>query len=407
VGAVSVRADGVDLARGGVPEIQRARILAALVEVARERGAGGVTVAHVVTRSGVSRRTFYEMFEDRDACFLAAFRDAVQRTAARVVPAFKDSRPSDANGNRSRADHASGAGRGAPRVWRERVRAGLLALLEFLDDEPGLGGLCVVDALGADPATLHERARVVSLLVDAVDEGRLEVKAGLSPSRLTAEGVVGGVLAVLYTRLAASGPRLASGPAPASGSMSSESASVRAAGRSPGGNRSRGGGPSRCGEGSRSGNRSRGRDRSEPLVGLLSSLMGIVVLPYLGPAAAAREAARAAPRARPRAAPARSNPLEGLEMRLTYRTVRVLAAIASEPDASNRQVAIAAEVQDQGQISKLLARLAHLGLIENASTGLVHGEPNAWRLTSRGQEVNGAIRCADVKRARKSSDTPR
>jgi DNA-binding MarR family transcriptional regulator len=80
-------------------------------------------------------------------------------------------------------------------------------------------------------------------------------------------------------------------------------------------------------------------------------------------------------------------------MRLTYRTVRVLAAIAAHANASNRQVADASGVQDQGQISKLLARLEHLGLIENAGAGgPTRGEPNAWRLTPRGREVEHAIR---------------
>ena len=316
---------GGELARGGVPEIQRARIVSALVEVARERGVGRVTVAHIVARSGVSRRTFYEMFEDRDACFLAAFEDAVRRATTRAVPAFG----------------AGAAGRGGVGVaggaeWRERVRAGLLALLEFLDDEPGLGRLCVVDALGAGPMVLARRAQVVAALVDAVDRGRGVARAGLCPTRLTAEGVVGGVLAVLYARLA--------------------------------------------------------ERHRRPLVGLLNPLMGVIVLPYLGPASAARETARTAPRIRRRTAHPPSNPLEGLDMRLTYRTVRVLAAIASEPGASNRQVADGAGVHDQGQISKLLARLEHLGLIENGGAGPVRGEPNAWRLTQRGREVEIAIR---------------
>jgi AcrR family transcriptional regulator len=365
VGAVSVRPDGVDLARSGVPEIQRARILAALVEVASERGAGRVTVAHIVARSGVSRRTFYEMFEDRDECFLVAFQDAVQRAAARVVPAFRGEEMGGAG--------LVGAGIGAVGVaWRERVRAGLLALLEFLDEEPGLGGLCVVDALGAGPAALASRAGVVARLVDAVDEGRAVAKAGLGPSRLTAEGVVGGVLAVLYARLAERETAHAAGSRGSgvlsSGAQRSQSRASAAESVAP-----------------------RAHTRSKPLVGLLSPLMGTIVLPYLGPAAAARETRRAAPRARRRAVPQRSNPLEGLDMRLTYRTVRVLVAIAATPDASNREIAEAAGVQDQGQISKLLARLEHLGLVENSGGGSPRGEPNAWRLTPRGREVQETI----------------
>jgi AcrR family transcriptional regulator len=320
-GAVAVprgggRVVGGEIGRTGVPDIQRARMIGALVEVARERGAARVTVAHVVARSGVSRRTFYEMFEDRDACFMAALELAIERGAARVLPAFE----------------GAGAGR-----WCEGTRAGLAALLEFLDDEPGLGGLCVVETLSACPEALRRRTVVVKAFVDAVDAGRGEAKAGLAPTRLTAEGVVGGVLGVLYSRFAEQG--------------------------------------------------------SKPMLRLLNPLMAMIVLPYLGPAAAARETARPAPRARPRVQRPASNPLEGLDMRLTYRTVRVLAAIAAHANASNRQVAEASGVQDQGQISKLLARLEHLGLIENAGAGgPTRGEPNAWRLTPRGREVEHAIR---------------
>ena len=308
-----------EIGRSGVPDIQRARMLGALVEVTREHGAARVTVAHIVARSGVSRRTFYEMFQDRDACFMAALELALERGAARVIPAFED---------------AAGGGAGAR--WRERVRAGLGALLEFLDDEPGLGGLCVVETLSASPEALRRRAEIVRAFVDAVHAGRREARAGLTPTRLTAEGVVGGVLGVLYARFAERDPR--------------------------------------------------------PMLRLLNPLMAMIVLPYLGPTAAARETARPAPRARPRSQRPASNPLEGLDMRLTYRTVRVLAAIASHQGASNRQVAEASGVQDQGQISKLLVRLQRLGLVENAGSGPTRGEPNAWQLTQRGREVEQAIR---------------
>ncbi len=55
-----------------------------MVEVA-ERGAANVSVAHVVERAGVSRRTFYELFADREECFLAAFDDAVSRASRYVL----------------------------------------------------------------------------------------------------------------------------------------------------------------------------------------------------------------------------------------------------------------------------------------------------------------------------------
>src|ERR1700735_1957117 len=90
------------------------------------------------------------------------------------------------------------------------------------------------------------------------------------------------------------------------------------------------------------------------------------------------------------------DPLRELDMRLTYRTVQVLCAIAAlggrGPGPSNRQVADAAGVADPGQISKLLARLEHLGLIENEDGPPAPGEPHVWRLTSKGAEIERTIR---------------
>lgn len=298
--------------RGDVAEIQRVRMIAALVEVAGERGAGGVTVTHIVARSGVSRRTFYELFADRDACFLAALDQAVALAAQRVLPAFR-----------------------APGSWKQRIRVSLTALLEFLDDEPGMGRLCVVDALGAGHGALARRAAVIESLIEAVDDGRGEARRGAPPARLTAEGVVGAVLAILHARLLQ----------PDHGSM----------------------------------------------IALLGPLMGVIILPYQGPAAAAREAAKPAPRRREPAVRAPGDPLRDLDMRLTYRTVRVLVAIADNPGASNRTIADASGVLDQGQISKLLTRLQHLGLIYNDGIGPSRGEPNVWSLTPRGEEVQHTI----------------
>jgi AcrR family transcriptional regulator len=310
--------------REKVSEIQRARILAAMTEVASERGAANVTVAHVVARSGVSRRTFYELFEDREACFLAAFDDAVARIAERVLPAYA-----------------------GEKRWRERVRAALAALLDFLDEEPEVGRLCVVEALAAGPRALERRTRVVEAVKRAVDEGRGEMNRARLPAReppaLTAEGVVGSVSSVLHARLAETPPR--QGPAGPEGSFAQ----------------------------------------------LLNPLMGMIVLPYLGAAAAAKEVDRPPPKrpARPRGTG--RDPLRELDMRLTYRTVRVLLAISQSPGASNRALAEASGVADQGQISKLLSRLQALGLIENTGAGPQRGEPNAWQLTPKGQQVGQAI----------------
>ncbi len=318
-------ATGAVSAGGGqerVSAIQRSRMLVALVEVASERGVAQASVAHIVARAGVSRRTFYELFEDREDCFLAAFDHALGRASERVLLAYR-----------------------AERGWREQTRAGLAALLGFLDEEPGLGGLLVVDSLSAGPRALERRTQTLDALIDAVDGGRDEGKTAKECSPLAAEGVVGGAFSVIHARV------LKLRASTAAGALNTR----------------------------------------EPFLGLLNELMGMIVMPYLGTAAARRELTRTAPT--PKAIrQVNADPLRELDMRLTYRTIRVLAAIAANPEASNRKVAETAGVADQGQISKLLSRLEHLGLIRNIGEGSAKGEPNSWTLTAIGREVEHAIR---------------
>jgi hypothetical protein len=129
------------------------------------------------------------------------------------------------------------------------------------------------------------------------------------------------------------------------------------------------------------------------LLELTGPLMSMAVLPYLGVPSAHQELQRPAPSLPigDRGAPV-ANPLRDLEMRLTYRTVRVLMSVAEQPGASNREVGLAAGMQDQGQTSKLLTRLTRLGLIENTGAGRTRGAPNEWTLTRKGIEVEQAVR---------------
>jgi AcrR family transcriptional regulator/DNA-binding MarR family transcriptional regulator len=286
-------------------------MLTAMCEVACERGAANVTVAHVVARSGVSRRTFYEIFEDRDDCYLAAFDTAVARASMPVLEAYDD------DGK-----------------WVERIRASLLALLRFIDDEPLLGKLLIVDSLAAGPVLLERRSQILVHITAAVNEGSGEGKLSSDSPPLTAEGVVGAVFSVLHGRL-----------------LENE--------------------------------RARFTD-------LLNPLMAMIVLPYLGAAASRRELDRPSAPKRP-VKQMQPDPLASLDMRLTYRTMRVLLAIGSRPGSSNRQIADIAGVTDPGQMSKLLTRLHNLSLIENGGTGQARGEPNAWRLTKKGGEIEHAI----------------
>jgi AcrR family transcriptional regulator len=309
------------LPRGQVTEIQRSRMLTATVEAVEDVGYARLTVAQVIGRAKVSRKTFYDVFEDREDCFLAAFDEAIDRAGALVIEAYE--RESS---------------------WREGVRSGLATALGFFEAEPGLAKLCIVEALGAGPRVLARRAEVLKALNGVVDVGRASGaarvgRAAREPADITAEGVVGAVFAVLHTRLLTGGKR--------------------------------------------------------PLTDLVGPLMSMIVLPYLGARVASNELTRPAPKV-PKMSRAsqriRRDPLEGLDMRLTYRTVRVLTFIGEHASASNREVAEGSGIADQGQISKLLTRLERLELIRNTGEGQVKGASNAWHLTERGEQVEHATR---------------
>jgi AcrR family transcriptional regulator len=303
-------ADGLGHER--VADIQRARMLRAMIDAVAEHGVANVTVADVVARSGVSRRTFYEIFEDRESCFLAAFEETVRRIATIVIPAYE-----------------------RPGSWRAKIRAGLTTLLACLEDDHAAARLLIVETLGAGPKALQRRNGVLSQIIGIVDEGRGESTTNTDPPPLVAEGIVGGALSILHARLTA-----------------------RSAGR---------------------------------LSELAGPLLWMIVLPYLGTTAARTETDRPIPKQNTQSPIARGDPLKDLQMRLTYRTIRVLTSVATHPGSSNRIVADGAGITDQGQISKLLTRLHRLGLIQNTGTGSTRGEPNAWVLTAIGWDVHAAI----------------
>jgi AcrR family transcriptional regulator len=292
-------------------------MLSAVVEGVEEVGYTRMTVAHVIGRARVSRKTFYDVFADREDCFLAAFEQPLAQARLLACEAY---------------ERESG--------WREGIRSALARLLVFVDEEPALARLCVVEALGAGGRVLERRSEVLDELAQVIDRGRLATSATRNPPEITAEGVVGAIFAVLHTRVLEGG--------------------------------------------------------KESLTDLLGPLMSMIVLPYLGAKAASRELSRPPleiSRDKRSGGPTRSrDPLEGLNMRLTYRTVRVLMAIAEHPGASNREIAEGSGIVDQGQISKLLGRLARLNLVENLGEGQEKGTANAWQLTACGAQVERATR---------------
>jgi AcrR family transcriptional regulator len=297
--------------RREVVDIQRARIITAAIDTVEDRGYADMTVAAVVERARVSRKTFYEIFSNRDECFMAVIEEIF--TTARSVMSTA---------------YAAESG------WLAATRSALDSLLCLIDAEPGLARVWFVEALAGPDAAVNYRAQATSMMIEAIDRGRDFAGEGRRPPELAAEAAVGGISHIIHSRLT---------------------------GKS-----------------------------GEPLAALLGPFMYLIAFPYLGAPRARAELRRRSAQgsgSQPDARRRREEPLRGINIRLTYRTIRALGAIRAHPSASNRIVADECGIQDQGQISKLLSRLERLALIENRGVGQKHGGMNAWHITERGSQI--------------------
>lgn len=316
----------------GILVLQRARLIDAAVGLLAEQGYEAFSVAAICERAGVSRRTFYDVFDSRDACLVALLEDAEERLLAAL----------------RRMELTS-------LDWSERVRMGLWAILCIADSDPALAQVCLVESQRAGASIQRERERMIARLVALIGEGRALGAGASMASELTAEALVGAVTSVIAARL-------------------KEQASARR----------------------------QGAEADADLRGLLGELTAMILLPYLGATAALRARKRPLPSVPalettlPGADTGALNPLVGLPIRLTYRTARILQAVAAltadSAGASNRQIAEHAGISDPGQASKLLSRLHDNGLLTNATQhDPPRGEANSWRLTAAGKQLLHAI----------------
>ncbi len=162
-----------------VSAIQRERLLAAMLRATAQLGYRELSVQDVLERAGVSRPTFYEHFENKEDCFLAAFDTAARRLRERLEAAGEESE-----------------------TWRERLRAALEDLLRFVSEEPDAAMTLIVDARAAYPPALLRRDELLDHFASCLDtQVRAESPDGTQPSAIAAAGIVGGIEALLYFRL--------------------------------------------------------------------------------------------------------------------------------------------------------------------------------------------------------------
>ena len=212
--------------------------------------------------------------------------------------------------------------------WLERLRAGLVALLGFLDDEPQWASLLILKAPVEGPPAVECQRRLQDVLGALLREGRGKeiASAELGSPVLTGELILGGVFSLIRTRIL---------------------------------------------EGDRG-----------LLVELAQPLTTFIVASYLGLPVAKVELTE------PSEAEGKGASAIGeLPILFTHRTTLVLRAIAAFPRSSNAAIARAAGLTDEGQMSKLLKRLEHRGLIEHVKPERGSRRLKAWLITPTGRRV--------------------
>jgi AcrR family transcriptional regulator len=139
------------LDRDVVEASQRARLLEAVGRAVAERGYGAATIDDVVRGAGVSKKTFYEHFADKQDCFLAAYEAASEELLERVQEAH--------------ASHAD---------WLGRTRAGIRAYLRWLAAEPALARVFLIEVAAAGPQALERREALRDRYAELMRERRVD-----------------------------------------------------------------------------------------------------------------------------------------------------------------------------------------------------------------------------------------
>ncbi|HET7418638.1 MAG TPA: TetR/AcrR family transcriptional regulator [Solirubrobacterales bacterium] len=164
--------------REAVTESQRNRIHKAMIEVVSDRGYPETRVVDVIGVAGVSRKTFYELFDSKEDCFLAAYDVLLDNLLNEATDAFE-------------------ATPGTP--WAERIRAALERLLGHLAAHPDEARFAIVEVLAAGPKALARRDAALRQFTGFLEAGRSEASVELPG--ITSLSVAGGINELLYSEI--------------------------------------------------------------------------------------------------------------------------------------------------------------------------------------------------------------
>lgn len=157
---------------------QRERILDAVLQAASRSGYAAMRIEDVIAIAGVSRRTFYDHFANKEEAFLAAYELVLDQLLTGVTSAFD-----------------------AGETWTSRVRRGLTTFLDLLASEPMLAQVCVVEALAAGPRALARRTAAMQAFQALLRPPPGDTLATASAPPVAVEAIVGGIYEVIYSRV--------------------------------------------------------------------------------------------------------------------------------------------------------------------------------------------------------------
>ena len=164
-----------------VPPPQRERMLRSVVRLVAEKGYEETTVDELIRRAGVSRATFYEHFDGKQACLLTAYDEIIDELVKRVSEAFD-------NGEQS---------------WPARVRSGLEVLLSEFACAPDAARVAAVEVQVAGPAAQEQYQAAVQRFMPFLEEGRRLAPAPDDLPRDIELMAVGGAEAIIFDEIVA------------------------------------------------------------------------------------------------------------------------------------------------------------------------------------------------------------
>jgi len=166
--------------REQVAHNQRERLIAGLAAAVAEKGYRAVTITDITKAARVSRRVFYENFEGKEECFLAAFEVVVGHIRELAAEA------------------------GAPsEEWPERAIAAAAAVLRFFAGEPDLARLCLVESQAAGPVVAARFHETVNEVIPYLKRGRGERPEARNLPPTTEDSTLGALVLLASRKVAA------------------------------------------------------------------------------------------------------------------------------------------------------------------------------------------------------------